>query len=117
MIDDVVNHVGRCHAALLLAHQAKGIGFEELQPVALPLAAIPALCRGQALSPCVRVQHLDRLSIGYGSASGLHADAGLSHGCPPQTAEDGLATLAVPSLVQLLEVLHTVCYSAMRDVR
>lgn len=81
MIDDVVNHVGRSHAAFSLAHHAEGIRFEELQPIALPLAAVAALCRGQSLTPRIRVQHLDRLRIGYGCASGLHVDAGLAH-CP-----------------------------------
>lgn len=79
MIDDVVDHVGRCHTALGLAHHAKGMGFEELQAVALPLATIAALRRGQSLSPRIRVQHLDRLRISYGSATWLHTDAGLGH--------------------------------------
>lgn len=79
VIDDVVDHVGRCHATLGLAHHAEGMGFEELQAVALPLTTVASLCRGQSLTPRIRVQHLDRLRISYGCASGLHTDAGLSH--------------------------------------
>lgn len=83
MIDDVVNDRCFSDAAMLTAPPTQGIRFEELQPIALPLAAVAALSRGQSLTPRIRVQHLDRLGIGYGCASGLHADAGLSHASGP----------------------------------
>lgn len=93
MVDDVVNDVGRCHSALSFAHHAEGMGFEELQAIALPLPTIAALCRGQSITPSVRVQHLDRLRIGYGSAGSLHADAGLRH-CGVPTHQRGSPRLA-----------------------
>lgn len=40
--DDVVNHRGRCHPVLLLAHDAQGVCTKEDKTLTVPLAAVDA---------------------------------------------------------------------------
>lgn len=83
MIDDVVDHVGRRHHAKRLAHPAQRMLSQVGEAGALPLPTIPTLSSSQPFAPCVRVEHLHRLRAHLLGTSGLHGDAGLSHGDQP----------------------------------
>ena len=75
VIHDVVNHRCSGDLALGLAHPAEGMLGQVRQPGTLPPAAVATLCRGLALAPCVRVEHLHRLRAHLLGAGGLHGDA------------------------------------------
>lgn len=75
----MVHHIGRCHASFLFAVPAQRELGEMTEPRLLPSVAVPTLRCGQAFTPSVRVQHLDRLRTDLTRSCGLHGDPGLSH--------------------------------------